>query len=184
MKNMGGDGMTKRRRQYLIERFLTEKTISRQEQIVELLAENGVTATQVTVSRDLEDLGAVKVRVGGAGSVYALPNLPELRVGSSEHLRRLMGEWVVDIGLSGNLICLSTPPGCAHVVASALDRAAIAGILATLAGDDTVLIVVAQTYDPGELASQLLDLAGLPPLPYAELEEKGERSRMRGQETA
>ena len=177
--------MTKRRRQYLIERFLTEKTISRQEQIVELLAEHGVTATQVTVSRDLEDLGAVKVRVGGAGSVYALPNLPELRVGGSEHIRRLMGEWVVDVGLSGNLVCLITPPGCAHVVASALDRAAVAGILATLAGDDTVLVVVAQTHDPGELASRLLDLAGLPPLLYAELEEKGERrSRMRGKETA
>ncbi len=151
----------KRRRQHLIEQMLTDGAISRQERIVEMLAAEGIRTTQATVSRDLEDLGAIKVRVGGAGSVYALPNMPELRVSSSDHLRRLMGEWVVEVGRSGNLVCLRTPPGTAHVVASALDRAALSGVLATLAGDDTVLVVAAESHDPSALADRLLDLSGL-----------------------
>lgn len=154
--------MGKRRRQYLIERILTEQAVGRQDQIVERLAELGIRSTQATVSRDLEELGAIKVRAAGAGSVYAIPNLPELRVSSEDHLCRLLGEWVVEVGRSGNLVCLKTPPGTAHVVASALDRAALSGILATLAGDDTVLVVTAEGHDSLDVANRLLGLAGLP----------------------
>ncbi len=161
----------KRRRQHLIERMLTEKAVGRQEQIVEGLAALGIRSTQATVSRDLEELGAIKVRMAGAGSVYAIPNLPALRVSSEDHLRRLLGEWVIEIGCSGNLVCLKTPPGTAHVVASALDRAALSGILATLAGDDTVLVVAAESHNPLDVANRLLGLAGLPEIPPSPKEE-------------
>ena len=75
--------------------------------------------------RDLEDIGAVKVRAAGGESVYAVPDLPKDRVAPEEHLRRVLGEWVVDVASSANVVVVRTPPGSAHVVASALDRAAL-----------------------------------------------------------
>ena len=101
-------------------------------------------ATQATVSRDLEDLGAVKVRVAGGEPVYAIPELPKDRVAPEEHLRRVLGEWVVEVAHSGNLVVLRTPPGSAHVVGSALDRAGMPDVLGTVAGDDTVLVVASE----------------------------------------
>ena len=93
-----------------------------QGQLVALLAEQGVEATQTTVSRDLEDLGAVKVRLPGGDTAYALPELPVHQIAPEDHLRRVLGEWVVEVAHSGNLVVLRTPPGSAHVVGSALDR--------------------------------------------------------------
>ena len=90
-----------------------------------LLAEQGVEATQTTVSRDLEDLGAVKVRLPGGETAYALPELPVHQIAPEDHLRRVLGEWVVEVAHSGNLVVLRTPPGSAHVVGSALDRSGL-----------------------------------------------------------
>ena len=107
-------------RQHLLARILAENAVSSQDQLVELLGEEGIAATQATVSRDLEEIGAVKVRVPGVdGLVYAVPELPRDQVAPLDHLRRVLGEWVVDIATSGNLLVLRTPPGSAHVVASA-----------------------------------------------------------------
>ena len=153
----------KRQRQHLIERLLGDEAVTSQDQLVELLAARGVSATQATVSRDLDDLGAVKVRVGGGASVYAVPVPSEERSTSEEHLRRVLGDWVVEAGRSGNLVCLRTPPGSAHVVGSALDRADLGDVLATVAGDDTLLVVATQDGDAGALAERLRALAGLPP---------------------
>ena len=75
------------------------------------------------MSRDLEDLGAIKVRAGDGESVYAIPELPKEQRAPEDHLRRVLGEWVVEVAHSGNLVVLRTPPGSAHVVGSALDRA-------------------------------------------------------------
>ena len=126
-----------------------------------LLADEGIESTQATVSRDLDDLGAVKVRVPGAESMYAIPEHPTDRVVPIDQLRRVMGEWVVDVGYSGNLVVLRTPPGSAHVVASALDRTGIEGSIGTVAGDDTLMVVAAEGTTGEHLATVLRALAGL-----------------------
>ncbi len=151
---------SKVQRQHRISKFLTDEAVSSQAQLVELLATDGITATQATVSRDLEDLGAIKVRVAGGTTVYAIPELPTDQVAPGEHLRRVLGEWLVEVDRSGDLVVLRTPPGSAHVVASALDRSGLARLLGTVAGDDT-LLAVASEGDGRALADDLAGLAGL-----------------------
>lgn len=147
----------KQRRQHLLARILTENAVASQDQLVELLGKEGIAATQATVSRDLEELGAVKVRIPGVeGLVYAVPELPKDQVAPLDHLRRVLGEWVVDISTSGNLLVLRTPPGSAHVVASAIDRSGLEGAIGTVAGDDTVLVVAAE-HIGGEVLGQRLE---------------------------
>jgi len=151
----------KNRRQHLVARLLAEHAVTSQSQLVELLAVEGVDATQATVSRDLEDLGAVRVRMPGVdGQLYAIAELPKDQVAPLDHLRRVLGEWVVDLGSSGNLVVVRTPPGSAHVVASALDRTSVDGVLGTVAGDDTVLVVASEDLGGSALADRIADLAG------------------------
>lgn len=152
---------TKVQRQQTIAKLIGRNPVTSQPQLVELLAVEGIVATQTTVSRDLEDLGAVKVRVPGGDSVYAIPEYEPARLAPEDHLRRVMGEWVAEVRSSGNLVVLRTPPGCAHVVGSALDRSNLAGLLGTVAGDDTLLCVAEETIGGPGLASILRDLAGL-----------------------
>lgn len=153
--------MSKARRQHRIVRLLEEHPVSSQLQLVELLADDGLTATQATVSRDLEDLGAIKVRVAGGESVYAIAELPTNQVAPADHLRRVFGDWVAEVVSSGNLVIVRTPPGSAHVVASALDRSGLPEVVGTVAGDDTLLVVAAESTSGAELASMLSDLAAL-----------------------
>ena len=151
----------KHRRQHLLAQLLADHEVTSQEHLVELLAEAGITATQATVSRDLEEIGAVKVRVPGVDRlVYAVAELPKDQVAPTEHLRRVLGEWVVDVASSGNLAVVRTPPGSAHVVASALDRAGLEGAIGTVAGDDTVLIVAAERLGGAALKRRVEKLAG------------------------
>ena len=153
--------MSKHQRQHWVARLLAGHVVTSQEQLVSLLADEGIESTQATVSRDLDDLGAVKVRVPGAESMYAIPEHPADRVVPIDQLRRVMGEWVVDVGYSGNLVVLRTPPGSAHVVASALDRTGIEGSIGTVAGDDTLMVVAAEGTTGEQLATALRALAGL-----------------------
>ena len=153
--------MTKTQRQHRIAKLLADNAVTSQTQLVDLLAEAGVVATQATVSRDLEDLGAIKVRVPGGETVYAIPELAHAQVAPEDHVRRVLGEWAAEIVASGNLVVLRTPPGSAHVVASALDRAGIAEIIGTVAGDDTLLVVASEDAGGLRVASILRDLAGL-----------------------
>ena len=125
-------------------KLLSQHAVASQEQLVALLAAEGVGATQATVSRDLDDLGAIKVRAGGGETIYAIPELPKDQLAPEEHLRRALGEWVVEVASSGNLVVLRTPPGTANVVGSALDRSGMPEVIGTVAGDDTVIIVVAE----------------------------------------
>ena len=148
-------------RQHRIIQILEKSPVNSQQQLVELLAEAGVEATQATVSRDLEEIGAVKVRAAGGESVYAVPDLPKDRVAPEEHLRRVLGDWVVDVTSSANLVIVRTPPGSAHVVASALDRAGLPEILGTVAGDDTILVVAVEDVGGSRLADRLSGLSGL-----------------------
>ena len=152
----------KPQRQHRILRIIEEQPLSSQAQIVQLLESEGVVATQATVSRDLEELGAVKVRIPGGTMAYAIPEHTRDRSDASDdHLRRLMGEFVVEVAHSGNLVLLRTPPGSAHVVGSAVDRAGIAGVLGNVAGDDTLVLICAETVPSSDVAARLADLAGL-----------------------
>ncbi|MFP5326287.1 MAG: arginine repressor [Acidimicrobiia bacterium] len=153
--------MQKTQRQHRIARILEREAVTSQGQVVELLAADGIVATQATVSRDLEELGAVKVRVPGGDLVYAIPELPTARIAPEDHLRRVLGDWVVEVAHSANLVVMRTPPGSAHVVGSALDRAGLEGVVGTVAGDDTILVVATETMGGEELAKRLAEYAGL-----------------------
>ncbi|GJM37769.1 MAG: arginine repressor [Acidimicrobiales bacterium] len=140
---------------------MEDNAVTNQGQLVELLEQEDLHATQATVSRDLDELGAIKVRVPGGETVYAIPEHPVDRIAPEEHLRRVMGDWVADVASSANIVVLRTPPGSAHVVASALDRAGIEEILGTVAGDDTLMVVAMESIGGKALAAQLRELAGL-----------------------
>ncbi len=150
----------KQQRQHRIGRLLVEHRVTNQAQLTELLAADGVTVTQATVSRDLEELGAIKVRVPGGDTVYAIPELPREQVSPQDHLRRVLGDWLVEVERSGDLVVLRTPPGSAHVVASAIDRNGLDGVVGTVAGDDT-LLVIAREGQGDPVALQLQQVAGL-----------------------
>ncbi|HLG00392.1 MAG TPA: arginine repressor [Acidimicrobiia bacterium] len=151
----------KPQRQHRISKLLEEQVVSSQAQLVELLAADGVVATQATVSRDLEELGAVKVRIPGGSTAYAIPEHAKERPVPEDHLRRVMGDFVVEVRSSGNLVVLRTPPGSAHVVGSALDRASLPDVIGTVAGDDTVLVVCSEAVGAQPVAEDLGELAGL-----------------------
>lgn len=155
---------TKAQRQQMIANLIEQHAVVNQPQLVDLLAEQGVSATQATVSRDLEDLGAIKVRVPGGDTVYAIPEFAPARLAPEEQLRRVMGEWVADIRSSGPMVVVRTPPGCAHVVASALDRSGLGGLLGTVAGDDTIFCIADDGIGGAKLARILSDLSGIDPV--------------------
>jgi transcriptional regulator of arginine metabolism len=125
-----------------------------------MLAAEGFTVTQATLSRDLDELGAVKVRRGGDGTVYAVPagdsaaaEPPGVR------LSRALGELLVAAEASGNLAVLRTPPGGAHLLAAAVDHGGLPDVLGTVAGDDTVLVVARTAQGGAALAERLRRLA-------------------------
>jgi len=151
----------KPQRQHRILRVLEDKPVSSQAQLVQLLEAEGIVATQATVSRDLEELGAVKVRIPGGATAYAVPEHSKATAPPDEHLRRVMGEFVVEVAHSGNLVVLRTPPGSAHVIGSALDRAGVPDVLGNVAGDDTIIVVCAESAGGARVAARLAELAGL-----------------------
>src|SRR2546430_1907031 len=77
------------------------------------------------------------------------------RIAPEDHVRRVLGDWVVEVAHSGNLVVLRTPPGSGHVVGSALDRSGVEGMIGTVAGDDTILVVAAEGTTGADLAKQL-----------------------------
>jgi transcriptional regulator of arginine metabolism len=153
--------MTKTQRQHRINELIEREVISTAAQIVVRLNAEGIAATQATVTRDLQELGTVKIRdeqgtrrivVGTASLSSPVP---------LDHLRRMMGEWVVSVESSANLVVVRTPPGCAHVVASALDRSALEGVLGCVAGDDTILVIAGEERGGAQLAHEFRALAGI-----------------------
>jgi transcriptional regulator of arginine metabolism len=153
--------ISKQQRQHRIAEFLESQIVSSQSQLVELLGHEGISATQATVSRDLEELGAITVRIPGGDKALALPELPAQQVAPVDHLRRVLGEWAVEIAPAGPLVVIRTPPGCAHVVASALDRTGLDGVVGTVAGDDTIMIAIAEEVGVTKVAASLAEMAGI-----------------------
>jgi transcriptional regulator of arginine metabolism len=146
-------------RQRALTALLRTRQVSSQARVLDHLRLQGFDATQATVSRDLEELGAVKVRGPDGRLVYALPE-PEAPQGAAhDEVRRVLGASLLAIVPSGNLVVLRTPPGHANALASALDRAGLAGVAGTVAGDDTVLVVCAERTPGRAVARQLATLA-------------------------
>lgn len=157
---------TKPARHARIAELLSRRPVRSQAELAELLRADGVVVTQTTLSRDLEELGAVKVRGGDGSLVYAVPGeggdrTP--RIGDSTvapaRLARLAEELVVSAVHSANLVVLRTPPGGAQLLASAIDHAGIESIIGTVAGDDTVLVICRDPRGGETVARSLLALA-------------------------
>ena len=142
----------KQQRQRLIADWLRQHRIGSQEELVARLDLAGVPATQATVSRDLDELGAVRVRGGGAIH-YRLPE--QFEGNQTDRLDQLLAEWVSDIVAAGNLIVLRTPPGSANLVANALDAAGLEEVAGTIAGDDTIFVALNDGVTPGVFAAGL-----------------------------
>jgi len=133
--------------------------MSSQDEIASRLDTLGFPVTQSTVSRDLDELGLVRIRDGEGRVRYATPD--EASPGPSRHARALLREFAVDVRHSGNLVLVKTPPAGAMPAARALDAAGIDGILGTVAGDDTIIVVVREGAAAVDVAGHLRDMAGL-----------------------
>ncbi len=159
--------LTKSARQQRIIDLLATAEVRSQTELADLLADAGVSVTQATLSRDLVDLDAVKVRAASGTLVYAVPSeggdrtpvVGRESAASEARLARLCAELLVSADASANLVVLRTPPGAANFLASALDKAELGSVLGTIAGDDTVLIIARDPVGGEPLAQRLLDLA-------------------------
>jgi transcriptional regulator of arginine metabolism len=162
--------LTKSARQQRIIEILGRHAVRSQSDLAELLAAEGLTVTQATLSRDLVELDAVKVRDATGTLVYAVPaeggdRTPRFAVESpaAEHrLARLCNELLVSAEASANLAVLRTPPGAAQFLASAIDRAELALVLGSIAGDDTVLVISRDPNGGEAVARRFLTLAAPP----------------------
>jgi transcriptional regulator of arginine metabolism len=143
----------KAQRQRMIADWLREFRVGSQEELAARLSLAGITATQATVSRDLLDLGAVKLKRDGSIR-YILPDQIEPGHAATK-LDRLLAEWVDSIIPAGNLLVLKTPPGSANLVANALDAAGLEGVAGTIAGDDTIFVALADGTNPNAVAEML-----------------------------
>jgi transcriptional regulator of arginine metabolism len=148
---------TRAGRQARIVAILSSRLVHSQSELAALLADDGIDVTQATLSRDLEELGAVKLRgADGGGGVYVVPEdgSPVRGVsGGTERVSRLLGELLVSTDASANLAVLRTPPGAAHYLASAIDRAALPEVVGTVAGDDTILVIAREPMTGAQLAT-------------------------------
>ena len=147
-------GAASRRR--ALRRLIAEHAVHSQEDLLRLLAARGHRVSQSTVSRDLEAIGAHKVQEGSGPTRYAVEGLPAAH---SPELAAALALHMTGLAASGNLVVLHTPPGTADLVALALDQAGLPGVLGTVAGDDTVLVVAAEGTSGAALAQTLEEIA-------------------------
>ena len=158
---------TRTGRQQRIVAILGRTDVRSQSELLDLLADDGIEVTQATLSRDLLEIGAVKVR-SGRTLVYAVPGEGGDRTarpapdGSqlTARLRRVCEELLVTAEPSHNLVVLRTPPGAANYLASAIDHAGLSGVLGTIAGDDTIMVITTGTATSRRVATDLLGQAG------------------------
>lgn len=158
---------TKAARQQRIVDLLSRHAVRSQSDLAQLLSDQGVVVTQATLSRDLVELDAVRVRGAEGVLVYAIPGEGGDRTpvagtetaASTHRLARLCADLLVSAEASANLVVLRTPPGAAQFLASAMDRAGLTGVLGTIAGDDTVLLISRDPTGGRSVADKLLGLA-------------------------
>ena len=155
--------------------LLETHRVRSQTELARLLADDGLVVTQTTLSRDLDELGAVKIRDGDGDLVYAVP------AEGGARLSRLAAELLVSADASGQLVVLRTPPGAAQFLASAVDRAALADVMGTIAGDDTVLLIARDPAGGAALAERMLGLAqhaGVTPDPDPDPQPRSEKEQL------
>lgn len=158
---------TKAARQSKIVEILKRHKVRSQADLQNLLAAQGVEITQGTLSRDLDELSAVKVRDGDSGQVYAVPEEGGERVvrpapgDKAQELRlaRVAEELLVSADASANLVVLRTPPGAAQYFASAIDHAAFPDVIGSIAGDDTILVITKDPAGGSAVAARFIALA-------------------------
>lgn len=148
---------TRTARQNLIVDTLAKNDVRSQSELAELLAAQGVSVTQATLSRDLVEVGAVKVRADG-GSLYAVPGGQSRGGDRIGRLRRICLDQLITATASANLVVLRTPPGAANFVASAIDLAEPPDVVGTIAGDDTVVVIASSVQSAPEVADYFLAL--------------------------
>jgi transcriptional regulator of arginine metabolism len=155
--------MTKAARHAKIITLLEQREVRSQSELAELLADDGVQVTQGTLSRDLVEIGALRVRSSGGHLVYAVPGeggdrTPHVGEFASfeGRLARLCAEILVSAEASANLVVLRTPPGAAQYFASAVDKVAWESILGTIAGDDTILLITRTPGGGNDIARRFL----------------------------
>lgn len=145
-------------RRILIRRLLTEREISSQGELVELLVEAGHRVTQSTVSRDLAELGATKADEGTEHERYVLADQQQPEGASHNELRRALEDYLEGAVPSGNLVVLRVRSATAGTVAAALDAAPPPGVVGTLAGDDTVIVIADDGVGGGTVAKTIMGI--------------------------
>ncbi len=154
------------RRQKAIADLIRSGAVGSQEELTARLGTLGYRVTQATVSRDLDQIGAVKVKRGGVMS-YSLPDQMAGSDWAAGRLQRILADWVQSVEAAGNMIVMKTPPGSAHLVGAAMDQAKVPEIAGTVCGDDTILLVARDGADAQEVARRLRAMAGAAePQPY------------------
>ncbi|MDB5691022.1 MAG: argR [Alphaproteobacteria bacterium] len=146
------------RRQRVIADLLRAEPIGSQEEVTERLSVQGFAVTQATVSRDLDQLGAVKVKRGGSLR-YMLPDAIGDTDWAAARLGRIFAEWVQSVESAGPLLVLRTPPGSAHIVGLALDQAKLPEVAGTICGDDTLFLALRDGVDARATAAKLRNLS-------------------------
>jgi transcriptional regulator of arginine metabolism len=134
--------------------LIRTRPVASQDEITEALAALGFTVTQATISRDLEQLGAAKVRRSGL-LVYALPEELTPPANDGPQMQNVFRDWVRSVDFAGNLVVIKTPPGSAHLVGVALDRAELPEVAGTICGDDTIFVAVRDVVSAPSLAHRL-----------------------------
>jgi transcriptional regulator of arginine metabolism len=145
--------VSKFERQGAILRLVNEQKLGTQAELAAALREAGFDAVQTTVSRDIAQLGLVKVRDDAGRLVYALPGAADLD--RLNELASALRRWAVGVLSSGNLAIVRTPPGYAQGLALAIDGASLADVAGTVAGDDTIFVAARDGITGAELAEQL-----------------------------
>lgn len=142
-------------RRRAVRAILAERVVTSQSELAGLLAERGFPATQATVSRDLRAVGAVKARGSDGTLRYMRESGPSSR-GTRDALATVLSNYAESVRPGGEVVVVRTPPGAAQVVAAAIDRADLPGILGTVAGDDTIL-VVGDRHTEGRVIVEMLE---------------------------
>jgi transcriptional regulator of arginine metabolism len=149
---------TPTRRRKLIAELIRSEALASQEEVSARLAAHGLVVNQATVSRDLDQLGAVKVKRAG-GTSYAMPDQLGDQDWAARRLQRILFEWVQSVEAAGNLVVMRTPPGSAHLVGLAIDQAQLPEIAGTICGDDTLFLAVRDPHSAGAIATRFRNLS-------------------------
>jgi transcriptional regulator of arginine metabolism len=142
----------KQRRQRAMADLIRSDPIASQEELAERLSRLGFVVTQATISRDLEQIGAVKVRRAGQLS-YSLAG--EVRAAPGPRLAAVLREFARSIETAANLVVIKTPPGSAHLIGVALDQSQLSEIVGTICGDDTIFVACGSADAAAQLATRL-----------------------------